>query len=116
MKIYRTTGGIVIAHDESFFLSKETDWDNFINRQNLFQQITKELKDLKADHYLSETIGKNLLAPVGSQEVWAAGVTYFRSREARMEEAKDAGGGDFYARVYDADRPELFFKVMRTTG
>src|SRR5207249_5153411 len=118
MKIYRTTGGIVIAHDESFFLSKETDWDNFIKRQNLFQKITQDLKDLKADNDLSEAIRRNLLAPVGSQEVWAAGVTYFRSREARMEEAKDAGGGDFYARVYDADRPELFFKATahRTVG
>ena len=45
------------------------------------------------------------------QEVWAAGVTYLRSRTARMEESKDAGGGDFYDRVYDADRPELFFKA-----
>src|SRR5690349_8411366 len=50
------------------------------------------------------------LAPIGSQEVWAAGVTYLRSRDARMEESKDAGGGTFYDRVYDAARPELFFK------
>lgn len=48
---------------------------------------------------------------VQSQEVWAAGVTYFRSRTARMEESQDAGGGDFYDRVYDADRPELFMKA-----
>src|SRR5262249_24508952 len=53
-----------------------------------------------------------LLAPVGSQEVWAAGVTYYRSRNARMEESKSAGGGDFYDRVYSAKRPELFFKSM----
>jgi 2-dehydro-3-deoxy-D-arabinonate dehydratase len=51
------------------------------------------------------------IAPIGAQEVWAAGVTYFRSRAARMEEAKDAGGGDFYDRVYGAERPELFFKA-----
>jgi len=44
--------------------------------------------------------------------VWAAGVTYLRSRDARMEEAKDAGGGDFYQKVYDAARPELFFKAL----
>jgi 2-dehydro-3-deoxy-D-arabinonate dehydratase len=50
------------------------------------------------------------LAPIGQQEVWAAGVTYFRSRDARMEESRDAAGGDLYARVYDAERPELFFK------
>jgi 2-dehydro-3-deoxy-D-arabinonate dehydratase len=49
-------------------------------------------------------------APIGTQEVWAAGVTYLRSRTARMEESKDAGGGTFYDKVYHAERPELFFK------
>ncbi len=52
-----------------------------------------------------------LAAPIRSQEVWAAGVTYLRSRTARMEESKDSGGGSFYDRVYHADRPELFFKA-----
>jgi 2-dehydro-3-deoxy-D-arabinonate dehydratase len=57
-------------------------------------------------------------APIGDQEVWAAGVTYFRSRTARMEEAETAGGDIFYDKVYDADRPELFFKATapRTRG
>jgi 2-dehydro-3-deoxy-D-arabinonate dehydratase len=51
-----------------------------------------------------------LLPPAdGRMEVWAAGVTYFRSREARLEES---GGADFYDRVYDAERPELFFKSV----
>src|SRR6185295_18231754 len=50
-------------------------------------------------------------APIHSQEVWAAGVTYLRSRTARMEESKDSGGGSFYDRVYHAARPELFFKA-----
>jgi 2-dehydro-3-deoxy-D-arabinonate dehydratase len=53
---------------------------------------------------------RKVRAPIGKQEVWAAGVTYYRSRDARMEEAKSAGGGDFYDRVYRAERPELFFK------
>jgi 2-dehydro-3-deoxy-D-arabinonate dehydratase len=53
----------------------------------------------------------SLRAPIQSQEVWAAGVTYLRSRTARMEESKVAGGGSFYDRVYEADRPELFFKA-----
>ncbi len=48
------------------------------------------------------------LAPIDEQDVWAAGVTYERSREARQEEAID--GGDVYARVYGAVRPEIFFK------
>ena len=52
-----------------------------------------------------------VLPPIEQQEVWAAGVTYFRSRTARMEESKSAGGGDFYDRVYSAERPELFFKA-----
>jgi 2-dehydro-3-deoxy-D-arabinonate dehydratase len=50
--------------------------------------------------------------PIHGQEVWAAGVTYLRSKVARMEESKDAGGGDFYDKVYAADRPELFFKAQ----
>ncbi len=49
------------------------------------------------------------LAPLDKQEVWASGVTYFRSKVARMEESE--GGGDFYDKVYDAARPELFFKA-----
>src|SRR5205823_590976 len=52
-----------------------------------------------------------LLAPIGAQEVWAAGVTYYRSRTARMAESKDSGGGTFYDKVYEADRPEIFFKA-----
>lgn len=51
-----------------------------------------------------------LLAPVDEQEVWAAGVTYEDSRRARQEEAVD--GGDVYARVYVAERPEIFFKAQ----
>jgi 2-dehydro-3-deoxy-D-arabinonate dehydratase len=50
------------------------------------------------------------LPPVDEQEIWAAGVTYERSREARQEEAVD--GGDIYARVYSAERPEIFFKAQ----
>ena len=49
-----------------------------------------------------------ILAPLDDQEVWAAGVTYERSRDARMEESAEAS---VYDRVYDAERPELFFKA-----
>jgi 2-dehydro-3-deoxy-D-arabinonate dehydratase len=59
-----------------------------------------------------EVLNKTTLqAPLESQEIWAAGVTYTRSRDARMEESKDTGGGSFYDKVYDAIRPELFFKA-----
>ncbi len=80
--------------------------DSLIARDDLEQHLTKTISDwTPAD----EGALKELLAPVGSQEVWAAGVTYYRSRTARMEES--AQGGSFYDRVYDADRPELFFKA-----
>jgi 2-dehydro-3-deoxy-D-arabinonate dehydratase len=49
--------------------------------------------------------------PIGSQEVWACGVTYLRSRDARMVESERSGGDVFYDLVYDAERPEVFFKA-----
>jgi len=53
----------------------------------------------------------DLLPPIEQQEGWAAGVTYFRSRTARMEESKASAGSGFYDLVYNAERPELFFKA-----
>src|SRR5437868_3124573 len=51
-----------------------------------------------------------LLPPVEQQEVWAAGVTYLRSKKARMEESEFSANA--YDRVYEAQRPELFFKSL----
>jgi 2-dehydro-3-deoxy-D-arabinonate dehydratase len=61
---------------------------------------------------------KHILAPIANQEIWASGVTYMRSKHARMEESKESGGATFYDKVYDAERPELFFKATasRTVG
>jgi 2-dehydro-3-deoxy-D-arabinonate dehydratase len=56
-------------------------------------------------------VPEKVSAPLQSQEVWAAGVTYFRSMTARKEESKGTGGGTFYDRVYHAERPEIFFKA-----
>ncbi len=64
-----------------------------------------------ASHLGQETAAHPISPPIDSQEVWAAGVTYYRSRDARMEESESAGGGDFYDRVYSAERPEIFFKT-----
>ncbi|HET9825349.1 MAG TPA: fumarylacetoacetate hydrolase family protein [Chitinophagaceae bacterium] len=110
MKIYKTREGIIVDRDGDFFTHKASNWDDLINRRNLFRKVMDEIKDLKPDNGLPEVIRNSCVAPIANQEVWAAGVTYIRSREARMEEAKSAGGGDFYARVYEAERPELFFK------
>ncbi|WP_373553393.1 fumarylacetoacetate hydrolase family protein [Haliscomenobacter sp.] len=118
MRIFRTTQGIVIESDGQYFLSASNDWDSFLNRDDLFQELKKEIQYLHPDGDLQNLLRNKILAPIVSQEVWASGVTYMRSREARMEESKDSGGGDFYAKVYDAERPELFFKATaaRTVG
>jgi len=111
MKLYNTTQGIIIDNNGRFYLAEEVNWDEFVNRQNLFQYVTGELQHLEADDKLQDVVMTDLLPPISSQEVWASGVTYLRSRTARMEESKEAGGGSFYDRVYDAERPELFFKA-----
>jgi 2-dehydro-3-deoxy-D-arabinonate dehydratase len=82
-------------------------------QENLFQYLDGIAPDWKkiSESEANSLISKGLLAPMGNQEIWAAGVTYFRSRTARMEESQDAGGADFYDKVYHADRPELFFKA-----
>lgn len=109
MKLFRTRQGVVIEDRASFFQLPADDWDQLFNQPELLQSLvsrTRRLAPLPAF-----ALDAELLAPIGSQEVWAAGVTYYRSRTARMEESKDAGGGSFYDRVYSAERPELFFKA-----
>lgn len=102
---------MVVDKSGEYYLLNNENWDEFINRKNLHEYIDGKLKFLTPDRSLSSSLTENISAPVGQQEIWASGVTYLRSREARMEEAKDAGAGDFYARVYEAERPELFFKA-----
>ena len=108
MRLYRTKKGLVAEEGGKAGLLKDKDWDALFNRKNLSGYLAKALHAAKPMKF--DPAAAPLLAPIGSQEVWAAGVTYYRSRDARMEESKAAGGGDFYARVYEADRPEIFFK------
>ncbi len=109
MKLYRTVSGTIVEHGNAFFTGPDTSWDELVLRDDLEAQLVKgSLKPLATSFAEFED---QLLPPIGSQEVWASGVTYYRSRNARMEEAKIAGGGDFYERVYTAERPELFMKA-----
>jgi len=108
MKLYRTQHGIVAEHDGRYFSIPTTSWDDLVTREGLLSYLVQRIQDAKA---VAAPAPQDLLPPIGSQEVWAAGVTYYRSRDARMEESKSAGGGDFYDRVYQAKRPELFFKA-----
>jgi 2-dehydro-3-deoxy-D-arabinonate dehydratase len=110
LKLYKTNKGVIIENDEGYFEFGLQDWDNFINDDDLFRTVTALLSSkygTKRDS-LDES---DILAPIGKQELWACGVTYLRSKVGRQEESKVAGGADFYAKVYEATRPEVFFKA-----
>ncbi len=107
MKLYRTSKGIFVEQDGRFYAVKADDWDALVCDPALHARVAASMSGSPRESLEDAEI----LAPVGEQEVWAAGVTYYRSRSARIEESKDAGGGTFYDRVYAAERPELFLKA-----
>lgn len=112
MKLYKIRSGILLNKDEGYYFFQQ-DWDTLINRNSLYdflQKISKEAEELATEEV--HKLQKEIEPPVGTQEVWAAGVTYLRSRDARMDESEQSGASDLYDRVYHADRPELFFKSM----
>ena len=116
MLLYRTSTGPILHCDGAWYLI-DRPWNDLVNDDSLFETLNEMLPKLKEDPAL-ESVAETPLAPITDQEIWAAGVTYFRSKTARMEESQDAGGGDFYDRVYDAVRPEIFMKAtaQRTVG
>jgi 2-dehydro-3-deoxy-D-arabinonate dehydratase len=115
VKLYRTAGGCFVEEDGQHYGLGEVTLDSLLAREDLLEHLSILIAKATPSHGFHSS---ELLAPIEHQEVWAAGVTYFRSRGARMEEAKEAGGGNFYDRVYSAERPELFFKstASRTVG
>jgi 2-dehydro-3-deoxy-D-arabinonate dehydratase len=108
VKLYRTDLGNFLVHEGASYRVPEHSWDALIAHSDLRGYLGAVTSDPALAANLA---GAKTLAPIGSQEVWAAGVTYYRSRDARMAESKDTGGRDFYDRVYSAERPELFFKA-----
>ena len=80
---------------------------DLIERADLGDELVRLTQAGLLDHQLDSV---RLLTPVESQEVWAAGVTYLRSRDARMVESEFSANA--YDRVYDAARPEIFFKSL----
>lgn len=118
MKVYKIKQGILIEQQGSFYLLEDEDWDQFINDDDLYEKIERIISKQDPVDNDSDLIKNKLEAPLESQEVWASGVTYYNSKMGREEESKEAKGSDFYTRVYDADRPELFFKATkyRTVG
>lgn len=112
MRLYRIAEGCLVENHDRFYRGTGFSWDELVTRDDLGAYLEQSIPRLeRLETNSSAEIENRLLAPILSQEVWASGVTYFRSRNARMEESKAAGGGDFYDRVYSAERPELFFKA-----
>jgi 2-dehydro-3-deoxy-D-arabinonate dehydratase len=108
VKLYRTSKRFFVEQDGSYYSVPAPSWDALVTHDDLQGYLLSVIQNGNASEDFASL---KILAPIGNQEVWAAGVTYYRSRSARMEESKSAGGGDFYDRVYAAERPELFFKA-----
>ena len=107
MKLYRTPTGLIADNALEFrALPADFTLDDLFCAADPFRAAEDAFDRGSQTRHPAE-----LCAPIQSQEVWAAGVTYQRSRVARVAESKDAGGGAFYDKVYEAARPELFFKA-----
>jgi 2-dehydro-3-deoxy-D-arabinonate dehydratase len=104
--LYKTPLGPVVLHEDQYHPVEAASWDALLNADDL-----PALLDAAVAIDNPVPPPTTALPPIGTQEVWAAGVTYWRSRTARLEESRQAGGGSFYDRVYEAERPELFFKA-----
>ena len=100
---------MILEQNGKFFQLEGSSLDELVVHADLQSRLESLVRTGVETAQVDET---KLIAPIGNQEVWAAGVTYFRSRTARMQESKEAGGHDFYDRVYSAERPELFFKSL----
>ena len=109
LRLFSTPAGLVIENNGNYFAAPTAlTLDALFTATDphaLLRTALTTAQPTPAPHPAS------LLAPLRSQEVWAAGVTYYRSRTARMAESKDGGGGSFYDKVYEAERPEIFFKA-----
>lgn len=110
MKLYKTKHGIYATADgdeEIWYHVPAQGWNELVCSPDLHDRVRKSTEGSEVE----APAAADLLPPIGEQEVWASGVTYYRSRSARMEESKESGGDTFYDRIYNAERPELFFKA-----
>ena len=111
MKIYRLKHGVIVEDKGRHYHLPVNDWDRFINDDQLHGKLADFLRSGNAT-IVSGLNEADILAPIGSQELWACGVTYLRSKKGRQEESGLKGENDFYAKVYEAERPEVFFKSV----
>lgn len=112
-KVYKLLDGVLIEDAGKFFHVPGIDWDTYINDDEVLTKTRRHISGMQTVADPQSLLAEQLDAPVQSQELWASGVTYMRSKQGRQEESEKSGGSDFYARVYEAERPELFFKANR---
>ncbi len=117
MNLYKRNDQAYLTNKGRCYQWTVEEWDLLVNREQLYQylnELANTLQEIPPLDWEREPWDP----PMDGQEVWAAGVTYFKSKQARMEESQDSGGDRFYDLVYDAPRPELFYKShgQRTVG
>jgi len=110
MKLYKKKNQVIVHFNQSYYLLNNQNWDLLVNDDNLFSKIENQI--LSAPTVDKSEI-KFIDPPIESQELWASGVTYLISKKERENESKKSGGSEFYNKVYNADRPELFFKATK---
>nr|WP_299385886.1 fumarylacetoacetate hydrolase family protein [Allomuricauda sp.] len=110
MNLYKIGTRAFVETDGRYVCKDISDWTTFLNRDDLYAKLKSEISDWEETDS-SFLDSQRFDPPMGDQEIWAAGVTYERSKTARMDESKESGGSVFYDMVYDAERPELFFKA-----
>lgn len=110
MKLYKKKNQVIVQFNQSYYLLNNQNWDLLVNDDNLFSKIENQI--LSAPTVDKSEI-KFIDPPIESQELWASGVTYLISKKERENESKKSGGSEFYNKVYNADRPELFFKATK---
>src|SRR4026208_2230723 len=103
MKLYRTRKGWWLG-EEGHLVPSVSDLDQMLSAEDL------QFAAIADDTVTQFPTSRDFLAPIQAQEVWAAGVTYLRSKKARMEESDFSASA--YDKVYEAARPELFFKSL----
>lgn len=116
MKLYKTKSGIVIERNGKFYHLGEQNWNSFLNDDHLHDKMEKLASSMKPSAYAEVLVERDLLAPIQDQEVWGSGITYISTMENRRDEGETSG--DFYAKLYHAERPELYLKATpgRTVG
>ncbi len=112
IKIYRDQDDYVLQNFNRIIRVQGFSLDSLFQATNPVDYLTSffDSTDSKPIQQKSVIEKHPWQAPVENQEIWAAGVTYMRSKSARMEESEQSGGDHFYDLVYEAERPELFFK------